>query len=198
MCAVSSWPVAASVPRHVARAAIVSPSSTTGGRRSVCAASSPRPRCGSRRARPRTRTRCRAAAIRLGISSKRTSGCISVREAVRVEVGGRREQVVEYHETMVTQPELQDKDLVLWTQLLARGAQRRGAGAPERRAPGRPLRARVPDPAARRGRATRRRDRREPRRHLPGRVQDRARARRARATSSAGRHRATGASGASR
>ena len=39
-------------------------------------------------------------------------------EAVGVEVGGRREQVVEYHETMVTQPGLHDKDLVLWTQLL--------------------------------------------------------------------------------
>jgi DNA-binding MarR family transcriptional regulator len=40
-------------------------------------------------------------------------------EAVGVEVRRRREQVVEYHETMVTQPGLQDKDLVLWTQLLA-------------------------------------------------------------------------------
>src|SRR3954454_8703667 len=39
-------------------------------------------------------------------------------EAVGVEVGGRREQVVEYHETMVTQLGLHDNDFVLWTQLL--------------------------------------------------------------------------------
>ena len=136
--------------------------------------------------------------IRLGISSKRTSGCIERGEAVRVEVGGRREQVVEYHETMVTQPELQDKDLVLWTQLLAEVLnvevlERLSAEHPDVR-----YCARVPDPAARRGPATRRRDRREPRRHLPGRVQDRARARGAGLRRARGATPRTGASGASR
>jgi DNA-binding MarR family transcriptional regulator len=36
-----------------------------------------------------------------------------------IEVRGRREQLVQYHEIMVTQPWLQSKELVLWTQLLA-------------------------------------------------------------------------------
>jgi DNA-binding MarR family transcriptional regulator len=41
------------------------------------------------------------------------------RERRLVERSGRREEVVEYHVTMVAQPELHDNDLVLWTQLLA-------------------------------------------------------------------------------
>ena len=52
------------------------------------------------------------------------------RERIRVEVGGRVEEVIEYHETMVTQPGLHDNDLVLWTQLLAEVLNAEIAAAP--------------------------------------------------------------------
>ena len=36
-----------------------------------------------------------------------------------VEVGGGREELMEYHVTMIAQSELHDKDFVLWVLLLA-------------------------------------------------------------------------------
>jgi DNA-binding MarR family transcriptional regulator len=50
-------------------------------------------------------------------------------ERVLVEGRGGGEEVVQYHETMVTQPGLYDKDLVLWTLLLAESLNAQVLGA---------------------------------------------------------------------
>ena len=56
---------------------------------------------------------------RVGHLADARLGVQNAGEGLLVEGGGRREEVFEYHVTMVAQPELHDKDLVLWVTLLA-------------------------------------------------------------------------------